>query len=130
MKRFYINYKHSRRLDNSISIFTRLLTRRLGFDSWQGKRKEFTTSKPTLRSNQPVIQWVSGLNGRDVNLTIYLNLVPRIRIYGAIPPIPQTFSWGGATSPFTFTNIVATRNFNIASGKFNAGYSNSIETGY
>jgi hypothetical protein len=31
--------------------------------------------------------------GRDLKLTIHLHLVPRLRISGAIPSLPQKFSW-------------------------------------
>jgi hypothetical protein len=44
--------------------------------------------------NQPPIQWVPGAlslgqNGQGVKLTTHLHLVPRSRMCGAIPPLPQ-----------------------------------------
>jgi hypothetical protein len=35
-------------------------------------------------------------SGRDVKLTTHLHLVPRSRMRGAIPPLPNTSSWRGA----------------------------------
>jgi len=35
-------------------------------------------------------------SGRSVWLTTYIHLLPRLRIYGAIPPLPITSSWHGA----------------------------------
>jgi len=37
-----------------------------------------------------------GWSGRGVNLTTHLHLVPRSRMHGAIPPLPNTSSWRGA----------------------------------
>jgi len=31
-----------------------------------------------------------------VKLTTHFHLVPRLRIHGAIPPLPNTSSWRGA----------------------------------
>jgi hypothetical protein len=51
-------------------------------------------SRPILGPNQPSVQWVPpglfpwGLNFRGVKLTTHLNLVPRLRMSGAIPPLP------------------------------------------
>jgi len=37
-----------------------------------------------------------GESGRGVKLTTHLLQVPRLRMRGAIPPSPNTFSWRGA----------------------------------
>jgi len=37
-----------------------------------------------------------GLNVRSVKLTTHLNLVPRLKMGGAVPPFPHTSSWCGA----------------------------------
>jgi hypothetical protein len=35
-------------------------------------------------------------NGRGVKLTAYIRVVRRIKIQGAVPPLPHTSSWRGA----------------------------------
>jgi hypothetical protein len=37
-----------------------------------------------------------GQSGRGVKLTTHLHLVPRLLMRGAVPPLPQTYSWRGA----------------------------------
>jgi hypothetical protein len=66
-------------------------------DSNPGRGWEFvftTESRPTLGPTQPPIQWVAGVlslgvKRPGVKLTTHLNLVPRSRMRGAIPPLPQ-----------------------------------------
>jgi hypothetical protein len=52
-----------------------------------------TAPIPPLRPNQPPTQWVPwgispGQSSQGVKLTIHLNLVPRLRMYAAILPLP------------------------------------------
>jgi hypothetical protein len=63
-----------------------------------GSRIFSTSSRPTLGSTQPPIQWVPGLflrgeSGRAMKLTTELRLVPRSRKCGYIHPLPPTPSW-------------------------------------
>jgi hypothetical protein len=52
------------------------------------KSTETTASTPLLGFNQPPIQWISGAFSAGVKLTIYLHLEPRVRMSGAILPLP------------------------------------------
>jgi hypothetical protein len=57
--------------------------------------------RPTLQPTQHPIQLVPGLfsrqkSGRDEKLITHLQLVPRLRIPGAVPPFSHTSSWLGA----------------------------------
>jgi hypothetical protein len=63
----------------------------LGFDSRRGLENFlFTTaSRTALGPTQPPIQWVTGALSLGVKLTTHINLVPRSRMRGAIPPFPQ-----------------------------------------
>jgi hypothetical protein len=74
-----------------------------GFGSQQGLGIfVFTTaSKPALGPTQPPIQWVPGaislvVKRGGVRLTTHLQLVPRPRMCGAIPPLSNTPSRRGA----------------------------------
>jgi hypothetical protein len=60
-----------------------------GFESRQGLGIfPFTTaSRSALGPTQPPIR--GGKNGRCVKLTTHLHLVPKSRMRGAIPPLPQ-----------------------------------------
>jgi len=40
--------------------------------------------------------YLSGKEAGDVKPTARLHLVPRLRMHGAIPPLPNTSSWHGA----------------------------------
>jgi hypothetical protein len=59
---FVLLMKVTKIRDSSVSIVTRLLARRPGFNFWKGK--EFflldTASRPALEPTQPPIQWVPG----------------------------------------------------------------------
>jgi hypothetical protein len=50
-----------------------------------------TASRPALGPIQPPIQWAPGAlsSGRGVKQTTHLHLVPRSRMSGATPPLPQ-----------------------------------------
>jgi len=56
-----------------------------------------TASKPGLNSTQPPVQSVPGALTlvQGVELTVYLYLMPRLRMHGVIPPLPHTSSWRG-----------------------------------
>jgi hypothetical protein len=82
-------------------IVTRLRSGQSGFDSWQGK--EFFSSPPSLdlllwdrtRAFYPMGTlggWES-VQRPGVKLITHFHLLPRVRIRGAIPPFPYTFSW-------------------------------------
>jgi len=54
-----------------------------------------------LGPTQPPIQWVSGVLSLGVKrpereADHWLRLIPRSRMRGAIPPLPNTLSWHGA----------------------------------
>jgi hypothetical protein len=83
---------------SSVNIESRLWTGRPGFDSPQGQWCDYflftTASRPAVGRTQPSIQWdrtvfPSGWRGRSVKLSTHLDLMPRLRMRGAIPPLPQ-----------------------------------------
>jgi hypothetical protein len=63
----------------------------LGFNSWQGLGIFlFTTaSRMALGPTQPPIQWAPGALSLGVKLTILLHPVPKSRMCGVIPALPQ-----------------------------------------
>jgi hypothetical protein len=70
-----------------------------------------TALTPALEIIQPSTEWILGLfpwgqNDRDVQLNTHLFLMLRLRIYGAIPPIPYMFPRRGAQSS-TETNLLS-----------------------
>jgi hypothetical protein len=73
-------------LASSVSIVTRLLAGRPGFDSRQPDR---LSSIPTLLSNGYQGHFPWGQSGRSVKLTTHLCLAPRL-MRGAIPPLLRT----------------------------------------
>jgi hypothetical protein len=92
-------YSPTRSQVSSLSIVTRLWVGQPGFDSWQSIMS--IMSRPTLGSTQPPIQWVPGLfswrqSGQGMKLTTHLHLVLRLRMLGAIPPLPHMSAWRGA----------------------------------
>jgi hypothetical protein len=55
---------------------------------------QFNCDIPALGRTEPPIQWVArvlsqGLSGRAVKLNTHLHIAPRLRIRGAIPPLPN-----------------------------------------
>jgi hypothetical protein len=72
----------------SVSIETRLRVERPRFNCWQGLG--FFLSAP--------IQWAPGVLSARVKrkLTTHLHLVSSLRTRGAIPPLLNMSSWGGA----------------------------------
>jgi hypothetical protein len=53
-----------------------------------------TVSRPALWPTKPHIQWVPAFSSpefsdRGVKLTTHLHLMPRLRMRGTIPPLPQ-----------------------------------------
>jgi hypothetical protein len=53
-----------------------------------------TASRPALEPTQPSVQWVPvalslGVKRRGVKLTTHVHVVPRSRMRGAIPSLPQ-----------------------------------------
>jgi hypothetical protein len=66
--------------------------------SWRGAqlkhRDNFTASRPALSPIHPPIRWVTDdlfleERIRGVELTTHLHLVPRLKMRGAIPPLPR-----------------------------------------
>jgi hypothetical protein len=98
--RFSVNLLRTR--GGTINTVIELRAGRPGFDSRQGQWFFFfaTVSRPSLGPTQPSVKWVLGAfsagggvlkrPGRD-----HFHLVPRLRMRGAIPPLPYTSSWRG-----------------------------------
>jgi hypothetical protein len=89
----------SRSWDSLVDIVTGLRTgapRELVLQSWQRQASFlFAASRLTLRTNRHPIYWVQGaILGRGgkvagcLKLTTHLHLVPRLRMSGAISPVP------------------------------------------
>jgi hypothetical protein len=87
------------------SIVSRLRAERPEFGSWhwQGIFLFPTASTPILGPTQPPIQWVSGALApvvkrprREADHSPPFNVMPRLRMRGAITPLPHTSSWSGA----------------------------------
>jgi hypothetical protein len=81
----------------SVIIVTRLRAGRPGFDSRQGRIGGIfllaTMSESTFGPKQPSTQWVRGLfpqgqDGLDVKLATHPHLMPRLRMLGAVSPLP------------------------------------------
>jgi hypothetical protein len=81
-----------------VSIVTRLWSGRPGFDSRQEQEfflfaTAFRQTSLLFNEEREIFTWVKGVRG--VKLTTHLHLVQRLRMRGAIPPLPHT-SWRGA----------------------------------
>jgi hypothetical protein len=50
-----------------------------------------TSSRPALGPTQPPVQWVLEALSPGIKLTTHLNIVPRLRICGAVPPFSHVF---------------------------------------
>jgi hypothetical protein len=78
----------------------------LGFESQQrlGLVLIVTASRPALgahTTSYPMCargSFPRKSSGRVVKLTTHLHLMPRLRMRGAVPPLPHTSSWRGALS--------------------------------
>jgi hypothetical protein len=66
------------RCGSSVSIVTRLQARRLGFDSWNGQGRDFS-SPPPLGPTELPTQWLPVAVSLGVKLTNQLHLVPRLK---------------------------------------------------
>jgi hypothetical protein len=86
--------------DSSVSIVARLWEGRSGFDSRQGQGLYFfaTAPRPNLGPTQPPNQWVQVVPSPEVKLTTQIHVVPRLRMHGAILPLPHTSPWCGAVN--------------------------------
>jgi hypothetical protein len=87
-------YFTNRRHDTSVDIVTRLRAGRSGFDSRRGLGIFLvaTASRQALGPTQSPIQWVLGLFPwikRPGHEADHSHLVSRLRMRGAIPPLPQ-----------------------------------------
>ena len=83
-------------VDNTVGVVTRLQAEESWFDSRQGKIFICPPKRPG--STQPFIQWLAGLfprgySGQVVKLTTHFNILPNVRMSGAIPPLPHVLSW-------------------------------------
>jgi hypothetical protein len=74
-----------------------------GFDSRQGQKIFSLPLRPdqSWGPSSPDIQWVSGAlssgGGGGLNVTSHLQLMPRLRMHGAIPSLLHTYSWSSAS---------------------------------
>jgi hypothetical protein len=81
----------------SVSIVTRLRAGRQGFDSRQEQLWDFSLRRVQTQSGAHPASYTVGTGGsfsgskaaRSVELTTHLHLVQRLRIGGAIHPLPQ-----------------------------------------
>jgi hypothetical protein len=72
------------------------MTEESWFDSRQGKIFICPPKRPGF--TQPFIQWLAGFfprgySGQVVKLTTHFNILPNVRMSGAIPPLPHVLSW-------------------------------------
>jgi hypothetical protein len=71
-------------------IRTHTRTKPPGFDPQQGKRFFFSSSQ--------LSEWLMGAECnrgffiRGVKITVHMSLVPKLRMHGALPPLPHTFT--------------------------------------
>jgi hypothetical protein len=78
--------------DNSTGIAIRLRAGRssgVRFPTGAGNFSLHHLVQNSSGATQPPIEWVRGAVYLGVKLTTHLHLVPRSRIRGAIPPLPQ-----------------------------------------
>jgi hypothetical protein len=82
---------------SSVCIVTTLRAGRMGLGFREGQRVflSATASSPALEPTQPHIKWIPGVKrpGREAT---HLNLVLRLSVHGAIPPLPNASSWHSA----------------------------------
>jgi hypothetical protein len=91
----------------------------MGWSSSPGRIKNSNFSiSSRLCFTKPPIEWVTGahfpgISGRGVKLTTHLQLVPRLRNYGSLHPLPHTSSWLSSQlstgTNFVFTSTRASR---------------------
>jgi hypothetical protein len=91
------------------------VSERQRFDHRQRQRTfpQVSASRPVLGPTDLPLQWVPGVlspgvkGGRSVTLTTHFQLVPRLRMSGAVLALPNTSPWRGAQlstrNNFTFT---------------------------
>jgi len=97
---------------SSVSVVTGLRAGRTGFDS----RRGHLYSPSSLLPNGQRGLLPQGYSIRGVKFTTHFLLVPRLRMRGAITPLPHTSSWCGTwlnTESFLiyhYTNMAAVRN--------------------
>jgi hypothetical protein len=86
----------SRSRDSSVDTATRLQDGRAGFESRKGLGIFLiTASRLALGPTQITIEWVPGVK-RPGRADHSPHLAPRVGMYGAIPPLPNTSSGSGA----------------------------------
>jgi hypothetical protein len=93
----------------SVSIITRLRAARPRFDFWQGQRLFLSLPPPDLFRVPPSLK-SSGHPGHYLGgqkPTTHLNIMPRLRMRGTIPPFSHklTLSWSGAKLTFSYIVI-------------------------
>jgi hypothetical protein len=94
------NFMEKKSRCSLVVTVTRLPAARPWFDSLHGrglspfsKVQSFSDSNLTTCLKRAEGS-LPGVKRPDMKLTIHLHLVPRLRMRGAIPPLPYTSSWG------------------------------------
>jgi hypothetical protein len=95
---------HTRRSGGSIRFCSR-------YSDWATDRmirgsnaSRDTDVQTSCEPNRPSVQWVSsvGISVRGVRLTTHIQLQPRLRMSGAIPPLPYMVLWRGEGKFYLF----------------------------